>query len=196
MKITKEILQKIEGEATLELEWEKGTISFAKIKFLNFRGIENILEGRPFLDALAIAPRVCGICSTSHTIAAVRALEDAYQKQGFYINIGKKAYTIRQIVLNMEKIQNHIKWFYFSIYPELELFENKMQFAFGNSDWKRAQKVITNVLKIAAIFCGQWPHASFCMVGGVTCDPLQSDVYNALMPVSYTHLTLPTKRIV
>ena len=44
MKITKEIIERIEGEATLELEWENEQVSFAKIKFFNYRGIEEILK--------------------------------------------------------------------------------------------------------------------------------------------------------
>jgi hydrogenase large subunit len=179
MKITKEIIERIEGEASLELEWEKEQISFAKIKFLNFRGIENILEGRPFLDALAITPRVCGICSTSHIVASVCALENAYENQGFEINLSEKSKKIRKITLNAEKIQNHIKWFYFSIYPEIMKFEKQSTLAFNDEEWKKAQKIITKILKLAAIFCGQWPHASFCMVGGVTSEPLQNDIENA-----------------
>ena len=118
-KITKEILQRIEGEATLELEWRDDKIDYAKIKFLNFRGIEKILENRPFLDALAITPRVCGICNTSHIIAAINAIEDAYVSMGVDLKLSKKAKQIREFALNAEKIQNHIKWLYFSILPEI-----------------------------------------------------------------------------
>jgi hydrogenase large subunit len=183
MKITKEIIERIEGEATLEIEWKKGKISFAKIKFLNFRGIENILSGRPFLDALAITPRVCGICSTSHVIASINAIEDCYQNAGYNIQLTKKAKSIREIVLNGEKIQNHLKWLYFNIYPEIIKLDSKNKknaFAFNDNEWKKAQKIITKILKMTAIFSGQWPHASFCMVGGVTTDPTDGDILSAL----------------
>lgn len=181
MKITKEIIAKIEGEASLEVEWKKDKISYAKIKFLNFRGIENILEGRPFLDALAITPRVCGICSTSHIIASINAIENAYENIGFKLNTTQKAKSIREIVLNGEKIQNHIKWFYFNIYPEIMKFDSSDKYAFDDNEWKKSQKIITEILKMTAIFSGQWPHASFCMTGGVTCDPVKADITNALL---------------
>lgn len=183
MKITKEIIQRIEGEASLEIEWEKNKIAFAKIKFLNFRGIENILQKRPFLDALAITPRVCGICSTSHVMAAIGAIEDSYKNMNLDIKLTSKAKSIREIVLNAEKIQNHIKWLYFNIYPELIKLDtpSKNAFAFNDQEWKKAQYIITKILKMAAIFCGQWPHASFCITGGVTSDPTNSDVLEALV---------------
>jgi len=183
MKMTKEIIQRIEGEATLDLEWNEDKIEFAKIKFLNFRGIEKILEKRPFLDALAITPRVCGICNTSHIIAAINAIEDAYKSVNIEVPLSKKANDIREFALNAEKIQNHIKWIYFSILPEiLEINgeDEKSIRAFEGSEWIEAQKICNDMLKSMAIFTGQWPHGSFCMVGGVTCDPTRGDMFEAM----------------
>ena len=182
-KITKEILQRIEGEATLELEWKNNKIDYAKIKFLNFRGIEKILEKRPFLDALAITPRVCGICNTSHIVAAINAIEDAYISIGVDLKLSKKAKHIREFALNAEKIQNHIKWLYFSILPEIYKINGDDEAsikAFEGKEWIKAQKICSEMLKAMAIFTGQWPHGSFCMVGGVTCDPTQGDIYEAM----------------
>ncbi|MDD3344034.1 MAG: nickel-dependent hydrogenase large subunit [Sulfurospirillaceae bacterium] len=180
MKITKEIIERIEGEATLELEWEEEKIRFAKIKFMNFRGIEQILKNRPIHDAIAITPRVCGICSSSHALAATLAIEDCFLQEEEPLHITQKAHDIREIVLNGEKIQNHIKWFYFSILPELKKMANvSFNDAFKDKEWLEAQQMVMESLKIVAIFSGQWPHGSFLMSGGVTCDPTLSDVFNA-----------------
>lgn len=181
--ITKEILQRIEGEATLELEWVDNKIEFAKIKFLNFRGIEKILEGRPFLDAIAITPRVCGICNTSHIIASINAIEDAYRSVGTEVKLTNKAKAIREFSLNSEKIQNHIKWLYFSILPEIYKLSGKDKSeikAFEGKEWMASQKICIEILKASSIFTGQWPHGSFCVVGGVTCDPNRGDIYESL----------------
>ena len=43
-----------------------------------YRGYEMILIGRHPEDALATTARLCGICSTSHVVAATHALEDAW----------------------------------------------------------------------------------------------------------------------
>lgn len=181
MKITKEIIQRIEGEAILELEWEEAKIDFARIKFFNFRGIEDILKNRPLHDAIALTPRVCGICSTSHALAATLAIENCYAYLGEPLVITQKARHIREIVLNAEKIQNHIKWYYFSIIPELKKLENVQspRNAFKDKEWFEAQKAIMESLKLGAIFSGQWPHGSFLMSGGVTCDPLNNDILQA-----------------
>ena len=75
--ITHELIERIEGEAVLDFKTDKnGTVQEADIRFVHFRGMEAILEGRNALDALVIAPRVCGICGHSHLIAAVRMIEN------------------------------------------------------------------------------------------------------------------------
>ncbi len=180
--ITKEIIERIEGEATLELEWKESRISYAKIKFLNYRAIEDILTQRHLLDALMITPRVCGICSHSHVNATILAIEDCYKNIGVNLDMTEKAKKIRELVLNAEKIQNHIKWFYFSILPELFKI-NRGKFVatvpFKDKEWFEAQKALSDILKMGAIFSGQWPHGSYVMTGGVTCDPLSSDISNA-----------------
>ena len=182
MKITKEIIQRIEGEATLELEWTEKKISFAKIKFLNYRAIEEMLVGKHMLDALMFTPRVCGICSHAHVNATILAIEDCYKNSGINLEITDKAKKIREVVLNAEKIQNHIKWFYFLILPELfKISKKKLIHAepFKDKEWFEAQKALGDALKMGAIFSGQWPHGSYVMSGGVTCDPLKSDIQNA-----------------
>lgn len=181
MKITKEIIQRIEGEATLELEWENDHVRFAKIKFFNYRGIEEILKKRPLLDALALTPRVCGICSHSHAIASVLAIEECFKSTGEALPITQKANDIREIALNAEKIHNHIKWYFFTILPELKRISDVTYAgnAFKEKQWFQAQKAVIESLKIGAHFTGQWPHGSFVMAGGVTCDPLRSDLLGA-----------------
>lgn len=183
MLITREIIERIEGEATLELSWSQEKIAFAKIKFLNFRGIEKILEQRPFLDALVITPRVCGICNTSHTISAIRAIENAYTNMGIKVDLSNKAGEIREFALCAEKIQNHIKWLYFSILPELQKMsqgDDEQYFCLSGAKNQLALGASADILKAMAIFTGQWPHGSFCIPGGVSCDPTQGDVLEAM----------------
>lgn len=181
MKMTKEIIERIEGEATLELEWEEERVRFAKIKFFNYRGIEEILKKRPLLDALALTPRVCGICSHSHAIASVLAIEECYKNAGETLHITQKAKDIREIALNAEKIHNHIKWYFFTILPELKRVGDTTYAgnAFKDKQWFQAQNAVIQSLKMGAHFTGQWPHGSFVMAGGVTCDPLKSDIISA-----------------
>jgi len=181
MRISKEIIERIEGEANLELEWEEGRVCDARVKFVNFRGIETILEGRHPMDALVISPRVCGICSHSHANAAVLALESCYESARFALKCTPKAELIRQIILNAEKIQNHLKWFGLSIVPELSKADKQNAPILGDTKalWSKMHEAYTLSLRMGAIFSGQWPHGSFVIPGGVCVDPMGSDILQA-----------------
>lgn len=180
-RISREIIERIEGEAGLELTWEAGRVVDAKVKFINFRGIERILEGRHPLDALVIAPRVCGICSHAHVTAVVQALEDCYAEAGKPLVLTQKAIDIRTIVLNAEKIQNHMKWFVFSLLPELASEHPMLDSAdfLKNKACVATQLAFSKALKMGAIFSGQWPHGSYAVPGGVTSDPTRRDIIEA-----------------
>ena len=82
MKVER-FIERIEGEAILLLDKEAdGSIRDVEILFPHMRGMEKFLERKPALDALAMTPRVCGICGHAHLIATARALEACYAHAG------------------------------------------------------------------------------------------------------------------
>ena len=172
----KKLIEKIEGEAELDFIFNKNRIEDVKINFGFSRGIEKILEGKEPFDALVITPRVCGICNHAHLLATVRALEDGYRNAGVSIELSDKATDIREFTLACELIQNHVKWFYLTMLPQLEKMlkiENQENHAL------KASYLSSTISKALAIFAGQWPHSGYAVVGGVTCDPTYVDVLQA-----------------
>jgi len=174
--IVKKLIEKIEGEAQLDFTLEKGRIEDVRISFGFYRGIEEILKGKAPHDALVITPRVCGICNHAHLIAAVRALEDGYTNAGIKIQLSDKAVKIREFTLACELIQNHIKWFYLVILPQLEKLLGESS---GANHLIKASYLSSTITKVLSIFGGQWPHSSYAVPGGVTCDPTYVDVMQA-----------------
>lgn len=173
--IVHELIEKIEGEASVDYTTEKGgKVLNANIRFPHFRGMETILEGRHALDALVITPRVCGICGHSHLQASARMLENFYRSQGITFTLSTKAETIREITRMTEVIQNHIKWFYL-------IMLNESSRLLGNSVGAplKPLKVCAAVNRLGALFSGQWPHSSYAIPGGVTCDPTYVEVMQA-----------------
>ena len=61
---------RVEGDLELTLDIAEGRVAEARVATTLYRGFEQILVGRPAADALAIAPRICGICSLSQSMAA------------------------------------------------------------------------------------------------------------------------------
>jgi Ni,Fe-hydrogenase I large subunit len=171
---TVEIIERIEGEAKLSCTWKDNIISDAKIDFLNFRGFEYILEGKSPLDALVYTPRICGICGQAHLKATVDALENIYENINEPLTVTNKAKLLREIGLNIEIIDSHIKWFYMFILPDiikLDRHDLGIYTPLKGSRWLESCKTASETIKALAIIGGQWPHTSYMMPGGVVCDP-------------------------
>ena len=183
-KILKTVLNRVEGEIELKLIWEKGRIKDVFIIAPNFRGFEFILEGKNPLDALVINPRICGICGHAHLIATVRTLEALYEETGERIEISQKAELIRDITLGAEIVQNHIRWFYMFVLPDfLKLEKSKKLKKFEpikGIQWRKALDASSKIVKLIAIFGGQWPHTSYAIPGGVVSDPTTFDITEAI----------------
>jgi hydrogenase large subunit len=58
------------------------------------RGLENIVKGRNPKDVWAFVQRTCGVCTTTHAIASIRAVENALK-----ITIPPNAEMVRNIML-------------------------------------------------------------------------------------------------
>lgn len=178
--ITHELIERIEGEAVLDFKTDKnGRVQDAAIRFLHFRGMEAILEGRNALDALVITPRVCGICGHSHLITTVRMIENIYHNAGVLIRISDKAQSIRTVTLSCELIQNHIKWLYLVMLHESGKILGKEP-----AVALKALYISSAINQLCALFSGQWPHSSYAIPGGVTCDPTHIEVMQALRILS------------
>lgn len=170
--ITKQLIDQIEGEASLFFDMKDDVVDFATIAFPHFRGIESILKGKSALDALVITPRVCGICGHAHLMATVRALEDAYKNAGYPIALSKKVEIIREFTLVMEMIQNHFKWIYLTIIPQIV----KLTDSTRELTPLKGAYAASIASKAIAIFAGQWPHSSYMIPGGITADPTNVDL--------------------
>ncbi len=176
---TVDIIERIEGEAKLVCSWEENKISDARIEFLNFRGFEYILKNKPILDALVYTPRICGICGQAHLLATVNLIENLYKNAGIDIPLTPKAKLLREIGLNIEIIDSHIKWFYMFIMPDIVKFSKKDLLDYKplkGKNWLEALSCASETIKALAIIGGQWPHTSYMVPGGVVSDPSLIDL--------------------
>ena len=176
---TIDLVERIEGEAKLHCTWSNKKVSDARIDFLNFRGFEYILEGKSPLDALVYTPRICGICGQAHLKATVDVLENIYENVNEKLQVTQKAKLLRQIGLNIEIIDSHLKWFYMFIMPDIIKLDTNdlgIYMPLKGSRWMEAQKSASETIKALAIIGGQWPHTSYMLPGGVMSDPTKLDL--------------------
>jgi hydrogenase large subunit len=101
-------ITRIEGHLRIEAELDaSSTITQAYSSGTMVRGIEIILQGRDPRDAWAFAQRACGVCTTVHSFASIRAVEDALD-----IQIPKAANLMRNLMIAQQYAHDHVMHFY------------------------------------------------------------------------------------
>ena len=106
-RVTIDPVTRIEGHLRVDVEVDGGRVKKAWASGQMWRGVENILIGRDPRDAWAITQRICGVCTTVHAIASVRAVENALQ-----LEIPVNAQYIRNMIMLAHAVHDHIVHFY------------------------------------------------------------------------------------
>src|SRR5512143_2343364 len=106
-KIVIDPITRIEGHLRIEAELNGGAVRDAWSSSTMFRGIETILKGRDPRDAWAFTQRICGVCTTVHAIASIRAVENAIGA-----NPPPNARLLRNLIIASQCVQDHVIHFY------------------------------------------------------------------------------------
>ncbi|WP_456408163.1 nickel-dependent hydrogenase large subunit [Thiolapillus sp.] len=99
---------RIEGHMRCEVNIDDGNIIRNAVSTgTMWRGLEVILKGRDPRDAWAFVQRICGVCTGTHALTSVRAVEDALG-----IQIPENANSIRNIMQLTLQAHDHLVHFY------------------------------------------------------------------------------------
>jgi hydrogenase large subunit len=106
-RITIDPITRIEGHLRIDVDVDGGKVRKAWSSGQMWRGVELILLGRDPRDAWAITQRICGVCTTVHAVASVRAVENALKME-----IPLNAQYIRNLVILAHSVHDAIVHFY------------------------------------------------------------------------------------
>lgn len=107
-RIVVDPVTRIEGHMRCEVNLdENNVIRNAVSSGTMWRGLEVILKGRDPRDAWAFTERICGVCTGTHALTSVRAVEDALG-----ISIPENANSIRNITQLTLQVHDHLVHFY------------------------------------------------------------------------------------
>ncbi|MDC7787005.1 nickel-dependent hydrogenase large subunit [Rhodoplanes sp. TEM] len=99
---------RIEGHLRVEVNLDQNNVIRNAVSTgTMWRGIEVILKGRDPRDAWAFTERICGVCTGTHALTSVRAVENALG-----IAIPENANTIRNIMQLTLQVHDHLVHFY------------------------------------------------------------------------------------
>jgi hydrogenase large subunit len=106
-RIVVDPVTRIEGHLRVEAQLDGNKISDAWSSGTMFRGIELILRGRDPREAWIWTQRICGVCTTVHALASVRAVENALG-----IEVPDNARLLRNLIGGSQLVQDHVIHFY------------------------------------------------------------------------------------
>lgn len=141
----------VEGEIVVDIDVSIG---------YNHRGIEKLSESKTFDQSTFVVERICGICSTSHPFAYVRAVEDI-----FPMEVPERAKYIRTIIGEGERIHSHLLW--------LGLAGHFLGY---NTVFMWAWKLREEILDVMEILSGNRQNYAMFKPGGVRRDIKQDDI--------------------
>lgn len=146
-----------------------------------FRAFEKILVPRDPRDAPIITSRICGVCPTSHAMAAALTLDDA-----FGVAPNDAARILRNLVHASCYLESHILHFYLLSLPDFIQGPGMAPWLPGLDVGRRLDKATTDILvghyleaitmrrkchEMGAIWGGKLPHTPAYIAGGFTAVP-------------------------
>jgi F420-non-reducing hydrogenase large subunit len=168
-------LSRIEGHARVEIEVQDGNVVSAHFEATEFRGFEYLVQGAPAEQMPVIVPRICGVCSTAHHVASVKALEDIFR-----VEPPPLALKIRELLMLGQLIQNQATSLFLFTMPDrfeaASLFgveEDMIPGDVQSNITTRALQVRQLGTHLITLAGGQFIHPVKAVVGGVTSGILE-----------------------
>lgn len=114
MQINVHHLTRVEGHGNIRVRVEGGELIESKWEVVETpRFFEAMLSGKSYDMAPILTSRICGICSIGHTLASLRAIENALQ-----LHIPSAAQKLRLLAKHGETLQSHILHLFFLVAPD------------------------------------------------------------------------------
>jgi F420-non-reducing hydrogenase large subunit len=186
-------LSRIEGHAQVVIEVQEGEVLSTNFQATELRGFEYLVQGAPAEQMPVITPRICGVCSTAHHVAAVKALEDA-----FAVKPPPLALTIRELLMLGQLLQNQATSVFIFTMPDRLDTSSIFQLAKAEGETDDLTGIATRALQVRQagtdlikLAGGQFIHPVKAVVGGVTRGISQE---NATSMAEQLKATLPIAR--
>ncbi len=169
-KISLNHLTKVEGHANLDLHIKNGVVEKCELNSAEgSRYFEALLKDRNCLDAPEMTSRICGICSCSHYVASVKAVENALG-----IKVTEQTKQLRELLILGERIRSHATHLYFLALPDYLGFDNALEMTKKHkSDIERALRLTKAGNELVTLIGGRVMHPVSCQVGGFLKLPKQ-----------------------
>ncbi len=161
-------LSRVEGHANIHITVTKGQLVEARWTIVETpRFFEAMLKGVSAERVPFLTSRICGICSISHALASIRALERAME-----ITPPVAAEKTRLLAMMGETLQSHALHLFFLIAPDFMGTSSVLPLMQSHPDLVRAGLQLKELgNEISSITAGRCTHPVTLVVGGISKAP-------------------------
>jgi coenzyme F420-reducing hydrogenase alpha subunit len=177
MKVTQSIdirhLTRVEGHGNIKISIKEGKVEEATWEVVETpRFFEAMLVGKKWENAPWICGRICGICSIGHTLAGIRAVENA-----FGIVPTDQTRKLRLLLKHMETLQSPVLHLYFLAAPDFVNVGSVFPLIDSHPDVvKRAAKIKLLANDLCDCVGGRRIHPTRTVIGGFTMLPEKEEL--------------------
>jgi sulfhydrogenase subunit alpha len=168
-------LSRVEGHADIKITVREGQLVDARWAVVETpRFFEVMVKGMSAERVPFLTSRICGICSISHALASIRALERAME-----ITPPVAAEQTRLLAMHGETLQSHALHLFFLIAPDFAGSASVLPLMQSHPDLVRAGlhlKELGN--EISAVTTGRCTHPVSLVVGGISKAPDKQKLLN------------------
>ena len=156
-------LTRVEGNGGISATIDGKVVT--DVKFTIYEGprlIERLTVGRTPEEDVSLTPRICAICSVSHKLAAIRAMEQALS-----LDVAPEVLQLRELMHMGEMIESHSLHIYYLALPDYLGFPNAIAMA---SDFELEVKIALEMKEfgnhIMKTLTGRYIHGENPQIGG------------------------------
>ncbi len=166
-------LPRVEGHADITITVKNGKLLDARWAVVETpRFFEVMVKGMSAERVPFLTSRICGICSISHALASIRALERAMN-----IDPPDAAEKIRLLAMHGETLQSHALHLFFLIAPDFAAAASILPLINSHPDVIKAGLLLKELgNEISTVTTGRCTHPVSLVVGGISKAPDQQQL--------------------
>lgn len=168
-----EHLTRVEGHGNIVLDVKNSRIEKLQWSVVEApRFFEAMLRGQHYNELRPITSRICGICSIGHSLASLKATEDALG-----VTITKQTAIIRRLAIHAENMQSHILHIGYLVAPDLFGVGSVFPLVGKHTDTLlKIVKLHRLANEMSDLICGRTIHPIRLIVGGFSLIPTEKEL--------------------
>jgi coenzyme F420-reducing hydrogenase alpha subunit len=170
-------ISKIEGHTHLDVKAKNGEVTECKLKISeNKRFFTQAVVGLPYMQVPTTMSRICGTCSSAHTLCSIEAIEKALG-----LEVSKQTFMLRNLLAYSSHLRDHAMHLYFFCLPDILGKDSVLDFKGKQQEWIHEGLHIKEAGNyLSTIIGGRAIHPPNAVIGGFTHFPSSEEINEAI----------------